>query len=66
MTTGDVTQQGSAQKIAGKKGHGSITNESSGWNWRKLNLILSWLEQKAKHAAEAVDAFQESLSERES
>ena len=31
-----------------------------------LWVELTWLEQKAKHAAEAVDAFQESLPEKES
>ena len=30
-----------------------------------LWVELTWLEQKAKHAAEAVDAFQESLPEDE-
>jgi len=30
-----------------------------------LWVELTWLEQKAKHAAEAVDAFQESLPEEE-
>lgn len=31
-----------------------------------LWVELTWLEQKAKHAAEAVDAFQESLPEEKS
>ena len=31
-----------------------------------LWVDLTWLEQKAKHAAEAVEAFQESLPEEES